>query len=111
MIGPMYIAEISPAARRGRLVGLFQMNVVVGILLAYLSNSLVASAGFGESEWRWKFGMVAIPAAAFLFALVRNPGKPSMADRGGPDGSEPAKYCSALANGTQSTTCRKSGKH
>lgn len=76
VIGPMYIAEISPAARRGRLVGLFQMNVVVGILLAYLSNSLVASAGFGESEWRWKFGMVAIPAAAFLFALFGIPESP-----------------------------------
>jgi MFS transporter, SP family, arabinose:H+ symporter len=76
VIGPMYIAEISPAARRGRLVGLFQMNVVVGILLAYLSNSLVASAGFGESEWRWKFGMVAIPAAAFLFALLGIPESP-----------------------------------
>ena len=73
VIGPMYIAEISPAAWRGRLVGLFQMNVVTGILLAYLSNSLVASAGFGESEWRWKFGMVAIPAAAFLFALFGIP--------------------------------------
>ena len=54
----------------------FQMNVVVGILLAYLSNSLVASVGFGESEWRWKFGMVAIPAAAFLFALFGIPESP-----------------------------------
>jgi len=76
VIGPMYIAEISPAAKRGRLVGLFQMNVVVGILLAYLSNFLVASAGFGESEWRWKFGMVAIPAAGFLFALFGIPESP-----------------------------------
>ncbi len=72
----MYIAEISPAARRGRLVGLFQMDVVVGILLAYLSNSLVASAGFGESEWRWKFGMVAFPAAGFLVALFGIPESP-----------------------------------
>ena len=67
VIGPMYIAEISPAAKRGRLVGLFQMNVVVGILLAYLSNFLVASAGLGDSEWRWKFGMVAIPIAPAAF--------------------------------------------
>jgi sugar porter (SP) family MFS transporter len=52
------------------------MNVVVGILLAYLSNSLVASAGFGESEWRWKFGMVAIPAGAFLLALLGIPESP-----------------------------------
>ena len=76
VMGPMYIAEISPAAKRGRLVGLFQMNVVVGILLAYLSNFLVASAGLGDSEWRWKFGMVAIPAAAFLLALFGIPESP-----------------------------------
>ena len=76
VIGPMYIAEISPALKRGRLVGMFQTNVVLGILLAYLSNYLVASAGFGESEWRWKFGMVAIPAAAFLVALAGIPQSP-----------------------------------
>jgi sugar porter (SP) family MFS transporter len=76
VIGPVYIAEISPVAKRGRLVGLFQMNVVVGILLAYLSNFLVASAGLGDSEWRWKFGMVAIPAAAFLLALFGIPESP-----------------------------------
>jgi SP family arabinose:H+ symporter-like MFS transporter len=76
VIGPMYIAEISPAARRGRLVGLFQMNVVIGILLAYFSNYLVSLGGFGSSEWRWKFGMVAIPAASFLVALCGIPQSP-----------------------------------
>jgi len=76
VIGPTYIAEISPAAARGRLVGMFQTNIVAGILLAYLSNFLVASAGFGESEWRWKFGIVAIPAAAFLTALFTIPESP-----------------------------------
>ncbi len=76
VVGPMYIAEISPAAKRGRLVGMFQTNVVVGILLAYLSNYLVAAGGFGASEWRWKFGMVAIPAAAFLIALFGIPDSP-----------------------------------
>jgi sugar porter (SP) family MFS transporter len=76
VVGPMYIAEISPAAKRGRLVGLFQTNVVVGILLAYLSNYLVATGGFGASEWRWKFGMVAIPAAAFLIAIIGIPESP-----------------------------------
>jgi sugar porter (SP) family MFS transporter len=78
VVGPMYIAEISPAAKRGRLVGLFQTNVVVGILLAYLSNYLVATGGFGASEWRWKFGMVAIPAAAFLIALFGIPESPRL---------------------------------
>jgi MFS transporter, SP family, arabinose:H+ symporter len=54
VIGPMYIAEIAPAKKRGRLVGMFQFNIVFGILLAYLSNYLVAQAGFGPAEWRWK---------------------------------------------------------
>jgi MFS transporter, SP family, arabinose:H+ symporter len=76
VIGPTYIAEISPATVRGRLVGMFQTNVVAGILLAYLSNFLVASGGFGQSEWRWKFGIVAIPAAAFLLALFSIPESP-----------------------------------
>lgn len=76
VIGPMYIAEMSPAARRGRLVGLFQMNVVIGILLAYFSNYLVSLGGFGSSAWRWKFGMVAIPAASFVIALFGIPQSP-----------------------------------
>ena len=76
VVGPMYIAEISPAGMRGRLVGLFQTNVVVGILLAYLSNYLVAFGGFGATEWRWKFGMVALPAATFLLALFGIPESP-----------------------------------
>jgi MFS transporter, SP family, arabinose:H+ symporter len=76
VIGPMYIAEIAPAAKRGRLVGLFQFNVVFGILMAYLSNFLVAQAGFGPAEWRWKFGVAAIPAAAFFLALFGIPQSP-----------------------------------
>lgn len=76
VIGPMYIAEISPASRRGRLVGMFQLNVVAGILLAYLSNYLVSLAGFGAAEWRWKLGIAAVPAAAFFFALFGIPQSP-----------------------------------
>ncbi len=76
VIGPMYIAEISPAARRGRMVGLFQLNIVVGILLAYLCNFWVSSFGFGASEWRWKLGMLAIPAAAFFVTLFGIPESP-----------------------------------
>jgi MFS transporter, SP family, arabinose:H+ symporter len=76
VIGPLYIAEISPAAIRGRVVGLFQLNVVVGILLAYLSNYLVSMGGFGSSEWRWKFGMAAIPAFAFFMAVFGIPQSP-----------------------------------
>lgn len=76
VVGPMYIAEISPAEKRGRLVGFFQLNVVAGILLAYLSNYLVSSAGFGAVEWRWKLGVAALPALGFLMALTGIPQSP-----------------------------------
>ncbi len=76
VIGPMYIAEIAPAARRGRLVALFQFNVVLGILLAYLSNYLVGLAGLGGSEWRWKLGVAALPAVLFFLALFGIPQSP-----------------------------------
>jgi SP family arabinose:H+ symporter-like MFS transporter len=76
VLGPMYIAEISPAKWRGRLVACFQFNVVFGILLAYFSNYLIGLAGFGDAEWRWKLGVSALPAAFFLamlFAIPRSP--------------------------------------
>ncbi len=76
VLGPMYIAEISPAKWRGRLVGFFQFNIVGGILLAYLSNYLIGLGGFGGAEWRWKLGIAAVPAALFavtLFAIPRSP--------------------------------------
>jgi len=76
VLGPMYIAEISPAKWRGRLVGLFQFNVVFGILLAYLSNYVLGTMGFGAAEWRWKLGVTAVPAAFFfvmLFGIPRSP--------------------------------------
>ncbi len=76
VLGPMYIAEIAPAKWRGRLVGLFQFNVVFGILLAYLSNYLVGLASLGASEWRWKLGIPAIPAALFLAMLFGIPRSP-----------------------------------
>ena len=76
VIGPMYIAEIAPALRRGRLVGTFQVNVVIGILVAYLSNYLLSLAGFGSAEWRWKLGVAAIPALVFFLALFGIPESP-----------------------------------
>lgn len=76
VIGPMYIAEISPAVRRGRMVGLFQLNVVAGILVAYLCNFWISSFGLGPSEWRWKLGTLAIPAAGFFVALFGIPESP-----------------------------------
>jgi sugar porter (SP) family MFS transporter len=76
VLGPMYIAEISPASWRGRLVGFFQFNVVFGILVAYLSNYLIGLQQFGAAEWRWDLGVSAIPAAFFfvmLFTIPRSP--------------------------------------
>src|SRR5271165_3674605 len=76
VLGPMYIAEISPARLRGRMVGFFQFNVVVGILLAYLSNYLVSLRQLGMNEWRWQLAAPALPSAIFLlllFAIPRSP--------------------------------------
>ena len=76
VVAPMYIAEISPAEHRGRMVGLFQVNVVLGILLAYVSNFLISLMHFGALEWRWKFGVAAVPAFFFfamLFRIVESP--------------------------------------
>lgn len=76
VLGPMYIAEISPARSRGKLVGLFQFNVVFGILVAYLSNYLIGQAGFGDAEWRWKLGIAAVPAVFFFLMLFGIPQSP-----------------------------------
>lgn len=76
VLAPMYIAEIAPAKWRGRLVGVFQFSVVFGILLAYFSNYVIGLAGFGAAEWRWKFGVAALPAAIFLAMLFTIPRSP-----------------------------------
>jgi MFS transporter, SP family, arabinose:H+ symporter len=73
VLGPVYIAEIAPAQWRGRLVGCFQINVVIGILVAYLSNYLIGLAGFGIREWRWQLGVAALPAVLFLIMLFGIP--------------------------------------
>ena len=76
VLGPMYIAEIAPAKWRGRLVGFFQFNVVFGILLAYFSNYVIGLFELGSTEWRWKLGIAALPAAAFLVMLFGIPRSP-----------------------------------
>ncbi len=77
VLGPMYIAEIAPANWRGRLVGVFQFNVVAGILLAYLSNFLVGIQHLSvDAEWRWKLGVAAFPAALFCALLFKIPRSP-----------------------------------
>jgi sugar porter (SP) family MFS transporter len=76
VVCPMYIAEISPAAVRGRLVAVQQFNIVLGILLAFLSNDQIARLELGADTWRWMFGVEAIPAAAFFCLLFTTPRSP-----------------------------------
>ncbi|MFT3703123.1 MAG: sugar porter family MFS transporter [Agriterribacter sp.] len=78
VLGPMYIAEISPAKLRGRLVILFQFNVCLGILLAYLSNALIEVVNLDalHVQWRVMLGMGALPALIFtamLYTIPRSP--------------------------------------
>lgn len=76
VLGPVYIAEIAPAKWRGRLVGLFQINIVIGILLAYLSNYSIARWIGGPQDWRWMLGVAAVPAFLFLVLLFTIPQSP-----------------------------------
>lgn len=76
VLAPMYIAEIAPARWRGRLVGLFQINIVVGILVAYLSNYVIGLFQIGPAEWRAMLGIAAFPAALFFVMLFGIPKSP-----------------------------------
>jgi sugar porter (SP) family MFS transporter len=78
VVAPMYIAEISPAAVRGRLVALSQFNVVAGILAAYFSNYVIAAyvGGPDTAAWRWMLGVAAAPAALFFVLALRIPESP-----------------------------------
>ena len=76
VLGPMYIAEIAPTEWRGRLVGFFQVNIVVGILLAYVSNYLIGTMHLGAHEWRWQLGISGLPAILFFIALFGIPRSP-----------------------------------
>lgn len=75
VVGPAYISEISPSKIRGRLVALFQLNVVIGILTAFFSNYLLASA-IESQAWRWMFGVEFFPAALFLILIFPIPFSP-----------------------------------
>lgn len=75
VVAPMYIAEISSAKNRGRLVALYQFNIVFGILVAYFSN--LALKGFdGANDWRWMLGVEAIPALIYCIMILGVPRSP-----------------------------------
>ena len=87
LIAPMYIAEIAPAAVRGRMVSFNQLNIVLGISVAFFSNYLILSLGqsdlpwadalrFGDWGWRWMLGVETLPAIFYLFALLFVPESP-----------------------------------
>ena len=67
LVCPMYVAEISPATMRGRMVSFYQLSIVIGILLAYLSNYLLLESG--ENNWRWMFSSQSVPSLLFFFGL------------------------------------------
>ena len=78
VVCPMYITEIAPAKRRGLLVAISQLNIVLGILAAYFSNYLVARVLGTDhpSTWRWMFGVMTAPALAFLLTALMIPESP-----------------------------------
>lgn len=71
---PIYISEISPAKSRGKLVAMFQFNIVLGILVSYLSNYLIGQGG--ENSWRWMLGVQVFPSLLFLVLLKLVPESP-----------------------------------
>lgn len=72
---PLYISEISPPDRRGRLAGMFQFNIVFGILVAFLSNYLIGKY-MGENDWRWMLGVEAVPALIYSLMCLTIPESP-----------------------------------
>lgn len=78
VVSPLYITEIAPPKRRGVLVAISQLNIVLGILLAYLSNFFVAWAlgADATNDWRWMFGVMAIPSVVFLCTVLALPESP-----------------------------------
>jgi sugar porter (SP) family MFS transporter len=76
VLAPVYISEIAPAERRGALTGLFQFNIVLGILLAFASNALVQGMADGSDPWRLKLGIAAAPAILFAVLMFTIPQSP-----------------------------------
>jgi SP family arabinose:H+ symporter-like MFS transporter len=71
---PLYISEIAPPLHRGRLAGMFQFNIVFGILVAFASNALLA--GVGENAWRWMLGVAALPSIVYTLMCLGIPESP-----------------------------------
>lgn len=76
VVGPVYVAELAPARWRGRMVGMFQVNIVLGVLLAYFSNYCLERTHLPFALWRWQLGVAFVPAAVLLLLLIRIPESP-----------------------------------
>src|SRR5689334_18488525 len=72
---PAYVSEISSPATRGRLVAMYQVNIVVGILIAYISNYLLKGVG-GSNDWRYMLGVMAIPSLLYTLLVFSIPESP-----------------------------------
>jgi SP family arabinose:H+ symporter-like MFS transporter len=72
---PAFVSEVAPANKRGRLTALYQLNIVFGILIAFVSNFLIAKFISAET-WRWMIGIEAIPAVIYTFLVTRVPESP-----------------------------------
>jgi sugar porter (SP) family MFS transporter len=76
VVSPLYISEISPPGHRGRLAGLFQFNIVLGILIAFVSNYLIGRYVNSEFAWRWMLGVEALPALVYTIMCFTLPESP-----------------------------------
>lgn len=74
VVAPLYISEIAPPAHRGRLAGMFQFNIVFGIVIAFASNALLS--GIGENAWRWMLGIAVFPSIAYTLMCLGLPESP-----------------------------------
>ena len=104
---PLYISEISPPRNRGLLAGLFQFNIVFGIMVAYGSNYLISTYFGGENAWRWMMGVEAVPALLYTLFCLGLPASPRwlIAKRGDRDGAARVlKMISPDASQTEITT-------
>ena len=75
VVAPTYISEISTPASRGRLVAMYQFNIVFGILIAFLSNYFLEGVG-GSSDWRWMLGVMAVPSIIYTVMVLGIPESP-----------------------------------
>lgn len=121
VVAPMYISEIAPPQHRGRLAGMFQFNIVFGILIAFVSNALLA--GVGENAWRWMLGVAAFPSLLYTLLCIGLPESPRwlltrkndrqaalrVLERIEPDVSQPELAAQADAIATASTDQASSG--